>query len=156
MATKLPKVKNKHPAPNQISVNDLVPQFGGEAARRRQLLHEAASSVSQPHASSFGPQLSKQDQEEEATAMASFRIAKSSLQKPSVPQVILKKARIEPSSKLLRQGPRAVFRVRPRGDWPIRRLCCIAIYKETPETCPMARLPQGFMRDFVNTVFSFL
>ncbi|CAL1167781.1 unnamed protein product [Cladocopium goreaui] len=80
----------------------------------------------------------------------------SSHEKATETKLVFKHRPWGPSTALLRSGPRAQLRVRPKGDWAQRRLLCIAVCKGDANACPMAKLPQGFLPYFVNHVFSFL
>ncbi|CAJ1422909.1 unnamed protein product [Effrenium voratum] len=119
---RLPKVKNKNPAPVQVTVNDIIPNAGPARQLVRQVA-PAAGGVQGPRSA------------------------------PPVRQVLVLKDR-PPKPSTRRFLP--ALRLRRRGDWPQRRLLCIAVHKEDASRCPMARLPQGFLKDFLDKVFSFL
>ncbi|CAE8649894.1 unnamed protein product [Polarella glacialis] len=155
---RLPQAKNKYPASVQVTVDDITGASRGRGPRLQ-------------GGGSNGDIESEEDVLSLAGALENFRRARalealgpetsvsSRLRQRSPPQrLALKKARVGPSSELLRSGPRAVlrFKLKPRSEWAQRRLCCIALCKEEPQSCPMARLPQGFLREFVEAVFSFL
>mmetsp|Transcript_7204 Transcript_7204/g.15482 ORF Transcript_7204/g.15482 Transcript_7204/m.15482 type:complete len:143 (-) Transcript_7204:233-661(-) len=136
---RLPRVKNKHSASVQVSVEDLIPGPPLNLSGRR-------SSTSE-----IGP--SKLEAAEEALALQEFkreRQAQSTHSAPEPTRIVFKTR-----TRSMNLGARATLRVR-RSDWAKRRLLCIAICKEDACHCPMAKLPQGFLRFFVDHVFSFL
>ncbi|CAE7215954.1 nipblb [Symbiodinium necroappetens] len=134
---RLPKVKNKHTATVQVSAEDLIPgpplSLSGERSA----------------ASEIGP--SKLEAAEEALALQEFKRERQEVKSASEPTRIVFKTR----ARSMNLGVRATLRVR-RSDWAKRRLLCIAICKEDACHCPLAKLPQGFLRFFVDHVFSFL
>mmetsp|Transcript_62883 Transcript_62883/g.149915 ORF Transcript_62883/g.149915 Transcript_62883/m.149915 type:complete len:164 (+) Transcript_62883:63-554(+) len=160
---KLPKVKNKCPAQSVISVQDLLPKQM-VAGRRGELLSEAAASVAMyyPPGASGCARLTKLEEEIE---LAGFRQDQSEMRgsgsrlRSNAPSQALHKSASDPGSvkrHAQRKEVRAVLRPRKGRDWMRRRLLHLALRKEDPDTCPMARIRRGFGSAFVPYVFAFL
>mmetsp|Transcript_54015 Transcript_54015/g.174477 ORF Transcript_54015/g.174477 Transcript_54015/m.174477 type:complete len:177 (-) Transcript_54015:44-574(-) len=174
---RLPKVKNKNVATSQACARDLLlashPSSTSPAGR---LLLAAAAGAAADAAAAAGPLSEEQIaaiQREDRAALQAFHGERGEasearrLQRlatgppPSFAQKQQQQQQQPPRRQQRLQRPaalgaRAVLRVRRGYDWVRRRLLHLAIAKESPATCPMARLPQGFAGTFVQAVFSFL
>ncbi|CAK9061780.1 Nipped-B-like protein B [Durusdinium trenchii] len=141
---RLPKVKNKYPAPVQVTVDDIVRSAEGgtrNVGPRALPATTCRGYKGEPPA---------------GTEVTEAAEVPGQSEKGSEPRLVFKHRPFGPSTELLRAGVRAQLRVRPKGDWAYRRLLCIGVCKENVGTRPMAKLPQGFLRYFVDYVFSFL
>mmetsp|Transcript_21547 Transcript_21547/g.50153 ORF Transcript_21547/g.50153 Transcript_21547/m.50153 type:complete len:146 (+) Transcript_21547:35-472(+) len=139
---KVPKVKNKSPAPAQVSVLNLLPAG-----------HAAAAGALRPGLTSAVAPLSKMEEKQARLEFQAERQKVLLRGTTSADQLVFKKRRTLGSPGQV--GPRAALRFRP-SDWSKRRLLCIAVCKGDARTCPLAKLPQGFLRHFLDNVFSFL
>ncbi|CAE7267736.1 nipblb [Symbiodinium natans] len=144
---RLPKVKNKHTAAVQVSVNDLVPS--GVLPPGPQKIPAGLDQAPTAQSSAIS------DAREEELALVEFHREQEEVHstckaRGDRQQMVFKVPRRSVNPKV-----RAGLHVR-RSDWSKRRLLCIALCKEDASRCPLAKLPQGFLRAFVNYVFSFL
>lgn len=163
---RLPNVKNKYAAPENISVAKLL-----EGPARRmphagactEALLASAKSAAQLRAAPLAETVAAgqlQSREADKIAALEFKRARSEFDsrtaetRPHKWACKVVRDKVKPVSG--RRNVCAVLKVRRAFDWPRRRLLHIAIAKGQLSECPLARLPQGFAHEFVNLVFSFI
>merc|ERR1719213_283172 len=149
---RLPKVKNKNAAQpwDQVTSQSLVAGLasgpGTQHSPGLPCFRQAMPSSLQNGLPDFS-----------ASDRAEFAAARSALKaQPAASNGCKLVRRHKDKKSTLSKGPPVPWRVRRKSLWPQKRLFCTAMSKENPNTCPMARLPQGMTRSFVDAVFSFL